>query len=625
MTKETGKVVQLAKKSFRRVIGVGELFAIGYGDVGSSIYYTLGATALYALGATPLALLLAGFVFICTAMTYAELSSTFPQPGGSATFSRHAFNDLISFIAGWGLLLDYLLTLAISAFTIPAYLKHAFTLIGIEASLTGAAHTVSVICIILFLCFLNFVGIRSSSRLSLMLAIFTLATQVTVVLMGALLVLNLPYVIDHLRINVANASWSPDWWQFWKGVAMAMVAYTGIESISQLAAETKKPTYSIPRAIQLTIVAVLFLYIGISTIGLSVVSPEELGTRYLEDAVGGIAMNFPVGGRILGPWVGVTAAIILLICANAGLIGCSRLIFAMGANYQVPRFFFSLHKRFRTPHVALFVFSFFAILIILWSRNRMLVLADLYNFGAQIAFFSAHMSLIVLRIRSPKLPRPFRAPFNIPIGKGRSIPLTSILGAFASFSVWCLVVITKPDGRVAGTVWMSMGLIMYFMYRKKKKLPIAEAVQVEEVKIPEYKPMKVKHILVATSVRGGTEALQTALQLAHHHKAKITSACILEIPNALPLNVELKDSEMKGEAALKRAEAIGREYHLNMDLEFIRARSVVHALSELMHKKQYDLLVIGVSAEDLARKGRFASQSEKFLKNTRCRVIFCKS
>src|SRR5579872_5392761 len=120
------KVVHLEKKSLKRVLGASDLFAVAYGDLGSSIYYAFGITALYALGATPIALLIAGLVFICTALTYSEMATTFPEPGGSATFSRYAFNDLISFIAGWGLLLDYIVTVAISAFAIPPYVKYLF-------------------------------------------------------------------------------------------------------------------------------------------------------------------------------------------------------------------------------------------------------------------------------------------------------------------------------------------------------------------------------------------------------------------------------------------------------------------------------------------------------------------
>lgn len=618
-------VVHLAKKSLKRVVGAKELFAVGYGDVGSSIYYTLGATALYALGATPIALLIAGSVFICTALTYAELSTTFPEAGGSATYAKHAFNDLISFIAGWGLLLDYLLTLAISAFTIPPYLKHIFGLFGIESYISGPMHTISVIGIIVFLFVLNLIGIRSSGRFSLILTIFTLVTQVGIVFMGSLLVLNLPYVIDHIRIGLTDKSWSPSWWQFWQGTAMAMVAYTGIEAVSQMAAETKRPTISIPRAIKWTMTTVIFLYIGLASVGLSVVSPHELGTKYLEDAVGGIAMNFPVGGQILGPWVGVTAAIILLICANAGLIGCSRLIFSLGSNYQVPKVFAKLHPRFRTPYIALAIFSLIAIGIIIWSKNQMLVLADLYNFGAQIAFFFAHLSLLTLRIRKPTLVRPFKAPFNIPLGKGRSVPLTAVFGMLASFCVWTLVIITKPDGRIAGLVWMCVGIIIYAIFRRKSKLKIGGSLKVEEIRVPEHKPFHMKHILVLTRLLAGTEALQTALQLAKLHQAKITVAYIIEVPHSVSFDAEIREQEQIGELALKKAQAIGREYNMPLELELVRSRSIDQALIHLVKGHSVDLVVIATTKKDYAKSKGIIPRLEKFLAKTPCKVFFCKS
>ena len=619
------KVVQLAKQTLKRVVGTGELYAVGYGDVGSSIYYTLGAVALYALGATPLALMLAGIAFVCTALTYSELSTAFPESGGSASFARHAFNDLISFIAGWGLLLDYLLTLAISAFTIPPYLKHTFTLLGLEAYISGPMHTALVVLIIAVLFVINLIGLKSSGRFSLILAIVTLITQLGVVFMGAVLFLNIPYVIDHLKIAVTDAAWSPTWLNFWKGTSMAMVAYTGIEALSQMSGEAKNPSICIPRAIKYVINTVLFLYLGLSFVGLSVVSPQELGTKYLEDAVGGIAMNFPIGGEILGPWVGVTAAIILIICANAGLIGCSRLVFSLGTNYQIPKCFSTLHKRFKTPYVSLSIFALLAIGLVIWCDNQMLLLADLYNFGAQIAFFFAHLSLIVLRIKQPNLARPYKAPLNIPIGKNRSIPLTAVFGCFVNFAVWVMVVITKPDGRLVGLLWMVLGLAMYLIYRKKHRFEVAKSVEIEEIEIPEYKPLHPENILVLVRSNTGTEGLQTALQLAGKSKAKLTCVYILQVPEAVFLDEELKAQEQTGELALKKAKAIALENHVEIRCEFLRARSISAALSELVSKNGYDLVFVSSDKKDFSKSNHISRELNKSLSDLECPVIFSRS
>jgi APA family basic amino acid/polyamine antiporter len=326
-------------------------------------------------------------------------------------------------------------------------------------------------------------------------------------------------------------------------------------------------------------------------------------------------MNFPVGGKVLGPWVGLIAAFILLICANAGLIGCSRLTFSMGEYYQVPNSLFKLHSRFRTPYVALAVFSILAIVVILASRNKMLFLVDLYNFGAQIAFFSAHLALIILRCKKPELPRPFRAPLNIPLGKGRSIPLTAVLGAFASFSVWLLVVVTKPEGRVMGLSWMAIGIAMYYYYRKRKKIAPTGQLKLETIKIPEYKPMRVKHVLVAARSTGGTEALQTAFQLARHYNAKATAS--------MPIDAPMPDREKHAELALKRAEAVAHEFHLTIHLELVRSRSIQEALLQLIESGDYDLVIVGADRKEF-HHSNFALQAEKLLRNAPCRVYFCR-
>src|SRR3989338_7339225 len=167
----TDKVHTIDKGTeLHRVLGVPQLFAIGYGDVGSSIYYALGVTTLYALGAAPLALLIAGFTFICTVMAYAELSAAMPEAGGSCSFARHAYNDLVSFIAGWALLLDYIVTIAISAYSIGPYLANL-----VPALRTTIGNVPFTLCVLGALLALNVIGVRESTRVSLLLCIFDIA------------------------------------------------------------------------------------------------------------------------------------------------------------------------------------------------------------------------------------------------------------------------------------------------------------------------------------------------------------------------------------------------------------------------------------------------------------------
>lgn len=618
--KAFGSVAQLSKRSLKRVLGISDLFAIGYGDLGSSIYYALGITALFALGSTPIALGLAGIVFVCTALTYAEMSSMFHESGGSASFSRHAFNDLISFIAGWGLLLDYIVTIAISSFAVAPYLSYFFPdlkIVPIQAGFTVA--------LIFILFAVNFFGAKQSTRISFFLTGFTILTQFVIIMIGAIFLLNLPYIIEHLRIGVKHVDWSPTWPEFWKGTAMAMVAYTGIESIAQLGAEAKKPERTVPKAILLTMGVLIVIYLGISVVALSAISPKDLGTKYLMDPIAGIAAALPFGSSVLSPWIGVLAAVILFVAANAGLVGASRLSFNMGQYYQLPRFFYRVHPRFRTPYVALAFFAVIAALVVLWSRGQMTFLADLYNFGAMLAFFSAHLSLIVLRFKRPDMKRPFRVPFNIPIGK-YSIPLTAVIGCLATAGVWILIVITKPDGRYLGLAWMLVGVLMYFAYRRKKRISAMGQLAIHHIKIPAYKPLKIKKILVPT--RGGTqtETVQIACEMAKVHGAQLTAVHVLEVPYSLPLDSQLPSRELAAETILKKSEAIAREYGLDITIKLVRSRSIESAILAELEEGKYDLLVLGSlkSSKESKHKG-LGTLTEKMMRESPCRVWVCAS
>jgi basic amino acid/polyamine antiporter, APA family len=612
-------VVQLKKGTLKRVLGVFDLFAIGYGDLGSSIYYALGVTALFALGATPVALALAGVVFICTALTYAEMSAAIHESGGSASFARHAFNDLISFIAGWGLLLDYIVTIAISSFAVGPYLAYFFS----ELHKTSV-QLVFTVALIVILFTINVFGVKQSTRISLILTAITVLIQAAVIAIGLSTLLDIDFVVEHIKINVPNAPWSPTWGEFFKGVAMAMVAYTGIESIAQLAAEAQRPVRTVPRAVVLTMVVLIVIYLGISVVALSAITPHDLGTKYILNPVAGIVDALPYGSRILSPLIALIAGIVLAVAANAGLMGASRLAFNMGEFYQLPRFFYAIHPRFRTPFVSLAFFAILASLVVLASRGSMDFLADLYNFGAQLAFLSAHLSLICLRIKKPNLKRPFRSPLNIPFGKF-SIPLTAIVGAISCFAVWCLVVITKPQGRYLGLAWMTLGLIMYFNYRKKRKLKATGHVAIEEIEVPGYEAMEVKKILVPT--RGGmqTETVQMACEIAKIHGAKVTALQVIEIPSSLPLDIQAPHRMALSEAILKRAEAVARDVGIDIELVVVRSRSIPDTILEVAKKGKYDLLVLGALRSSKEPKTKGMSITDKILRKSSCRVWICAS
>ena len=613
------RVSVIDRGSLHRVIGLPQLYAIGYGDVGSSLYYALGITTLYALGAAPLALALAGIVFVCTVLTYAELSSAIPETGGSCSFARHAFNDLVSFIAGWALLLDYIVTIAISAYTIGPYLGYFYPIL--KTTMGNVPFTLLIIGVLLGM---NIVGIKESTGVSFWLCLFGNATQLLIIGIGAVTLLNLPHLVQQMHIAVPNVDWSPTWPQFWKGVGMAMVAYIGIESISQLAGETREPTKNVPRAMMLTMVVLLFFYFSIASVALSAMHPRVLSTTYLEDPIAGIAAALPIGGQWLGPWIAVLGASVLFIAANAGLIGASRLTFAMGEHFQLPHLLYRLHPRFKTPYVSLILFAILAGAIVFVGK-RLIVIADLYNFGAMLAFFLAHLSLLGLRIRQPDLPRPFRAWFNVPIGRGRTIALTAVVGLLGTLAVFIDVICTKPSGRNLGCLWLGLGLISYVWYRRQQHLPAAGTVEIEKLTVPEHHDVRIKRVLVPT--RGGpqSETVQFAAKIAKLHGASLTALYVIEIPQALPLDTFFPEKLAEADAALERAQAIGREYDVPVDTELLQSRHAGETIVEAAKQHGHDLVVLGAAARAVVPLGRPAlgSTVEYVLRNAPCRVWLC--
>ncbi|NGX47690.1 MAG: putative amino acid permease YhdG, partial [Chlamydiae bacterium] len=615
MADEKRSIARLEKDTLPRKLGVTDLFAVGYGDLGSSIFYALGITTFFALGAAPISLVLAGIVFVCTSLTYAEMTAAIPASGGSASFARIAFNDFVSFIAGWGLLLDFIVTIAISIFVILPYLSFFY-----GGPIHVSVHLAISVGIIGILYIVNYFGVQHSTRISIFLTGIALFTQVLILILALFGGVDLVKVFEQMKIGV-QANWSPTWDNFLKGTAMAMVAYTGIESIAALGSETKRPIKTLPRAVMIVMSVLVTMYLAISVIGLSVMSPQELGTKYVDNPILGIVNNLPFGSAALVPWVGFLAAGILFVAGNAGLMGASRLSFNMGEHYQLPQFFYRTHKKYRTPVVSLGIFAILAALVIIWSRGKLHFLADLYNFGAMLAFFSAHLSLIVLRIKQPEMHRPFRAPLNIRISKDVSIPLTAVVGALSTLAVWILVIVTKPEGRYLGFTWMGLGIIMYLLYRRKKKMPPMGQVKIEKVKISDFKPLEIKNILVPTKGGAETETVQMACEIAKVHGAKITAIHLVQVPYSLPLESPMPYRLLIGESILQRAEAIAREFGVEIETEILRARQIDDTILQYLEEKQFDLLVLGaVKSQDDPHAG-LGIITERILRAAPCRVF----
>ena len=284
-------MARLSEHGLRRSVGVSGLFATAYGNVGSSIYYALGLVAAHALGLTPLVFMFAGGLFVLTAKTYAEGAAMFPEAGGSSSFARHAFNESVSFFAGWALTLDYIITIAISAFFVPHYLGAFFPALthnpgDIIGGIVDDRRCSPA---------LNIRGLGESAKLNLFLAIADLCTQVLLVGLGIVLVLNPSLLVDQVHLGTA-----PSWTQLIFALSVAMVAYTGIETVSNMAEEAKDPGHDVPKAVNLVLIAVLGVYAGISVVALSAL-PVVHARRPLRDRARHHLRERPGAGHRLAP------------------------------------------------------------------------------------------------------------------------------------------------------------------------------------------------------------------------------------------------------------------------------------------------------------------------------------
>ncbi len=456
----------------RRVLGITALFSAGYGNVGSSIYYALGVVAFVALGATPVALAVAGIIFIFNSLTYAEGGSTVPESGGSAAFARYAFNDLCGFISGWALILSYIATIAISAYTIPPYLSYFWP--ALANPTIGTSFSMGIVFILMLV---NIIGVKESAKLNGLLIAFGIGTQLLLVILGAVLILT-----PNLRSLVWNmfgpGNWPPTTSLIY-GIAIASLCFTGVETIAQLAEETRHPEKRIPQAYALLIVAVFTLFIGISVIALAAMTPQVLGdpvNGWARDPVAGVAASLPYPWlrAVFIPLVAVAASIILFGATNAGVLGSSRLTFNLASRRQFPAALNRVHPKFRTPYIAIITFSLLAIIMLIpgfYSTRFFVDLGAIYVFGSLATFAMAHASILKLRIKRPEMHRPFKLGWNI-TWKQRRLPITAIAGFLATTAVWLIVIVTTPLSGWAGGIWIAGGVLIYCLYRRKAHLPL---------------------------------------------------------------------------------------------------------------------------------------------------------
>jgi APA family basic amino acid/polyamine antiporter len=611
-------------EGLERVLGVNALFSTAYGNVGSSIYYALGLVASYALGLTPLVFIITGFFFFCTAATYAEATAMYPEAGGSSSFARRAFNEFWSFFAAWGQMLNYIITIAISAFFVPHYIGGLFW----EPLRSSPGDIIAGAVVIVVLALINVVGVKESAGLNVFLAVVDFLTQLLLVALGAVLVLSPETLIDNVQLGVA-----PTWEAFIISIPLGMIAYTGIETISNMAEEAKDEATTIPKAINRVRIAVFAIYFTLPAVALSALPVERVGDEYqtklgLPEDEGGFAGD-PILGVVkeidLGPlqsagelYVGLLAATILFIATNAAIIGVSRLVYSMGIHRQLPNALRQLHPRYRTPWIGILIFSGVAIITILPGQADFLGL--MYAFGAMLSFTIAHVSVIRLRITRPDVHRPYRGPGNVRI-RGIDVPLFAVVGGLATSLAFLATVALNPDVAAAGTAWLALGLAIYPLYRRGQGLDLRSTHKVAIAEPVVDHEAEYDSVLLHAAVHDGFDAqvMGTAIKLAARKRRGIHVLVTITVPNALVIDAPLSDQEARAASIIEQAKLQGGG-RVSGHSEKIRAGQAGRRIIEEAQDMRAAAVILTLPGR-VAGSSVFGKTIETVLAERPCRVI----
>lgn len=589
------------------------LLVLAYSGVGFSIYFSLGVVAKRGLGATPLVFLATGLLFVLTVTVYLEASSMLGERGGSSSYARHAFNELVAFIAGWAILLDYLIVIALAALSVPHYLR------PITGGLSGPVKAAVIAAVIIYAISLNWLDItaRRRSRFIVALAGIDLLIQLLVLLLGLALVMDPGALVS----NVGFAG-NPGVEEITYALVLATLAYAGIEAVANLVPDLEISARRFSRTVNRTIWLVPVLYALIAAVALMAVpvmygpaGPEtKLGSTWIEAPVLGIVEAFHPDwiADLLSLMVAVVAAGTLIWAANTVMFGVSRHVYTLAVNRQIPSWSGKLDFRYETPSRAIVVCGLAAFGLALIGNVE--TLAGIYAFGATLAITIGHLSIIRLRRRMPDAPRPFRDPLTLNIGPG-GFPLSAGLGALLSGLALISVILLHDTARWVGLAWLVAGVSGYVIYRRViERISLTERVTVQAADLVRRREQVEFHrILVpvfGTSL--DDDIISTAGRMAAEtHSgsdragAELVILQLTEVPLVRAIDEPLpEEQETAGEVAAQRALEVGKEYGgVNVKIERRRVRKKGTGIVAAARRLDADVIVMGAEPPSPVKGG----------------------
>jgi APA family basic amino acid/polyamine antiporter len=624
-----------AEARIERGLGAPALFAIAAGAVGSSVYFALGIVAQDALALTPVAFTAAGLFFLLTMLSYLEASSLHPERGGASMFARYAFNELWSFVAGWAILLDFLIVMALGSLAVSGYL-------GVFWSVPSQPGF-ELVVVAAVLAWVTWANIRGQTveryRAVLWVVLGTAALAAGMIFFGLFEFHDYDALIDSVDLGV-----TPTWQELSLGAIVAGVALTGIESASGLAGELRIGKRGLRRIVAVAVFGVLALYVGMALIAVLALPVEQgataLGEEFIEAPVVGIAGQFDPDwvGELLRYVVGAAGVIVLVQAVNGQMLGIGRLAYSLGTNRQIPSLAARLDAKRGTPYVAIVIAAGIAFALACSADAEWL--AGIFAFGATLAFTLAHLSVVVLRYREPDRRRAFRVPLNVRVGGG-DLPLPSALGAIVGAASWVTVVVLHEGARYVGGGWLLLGVAMYAIYRKAQGKSLTQRFTIPETSLRETRDAEYGSILVPIFGERldddivGTAGRLAAEQADEEEGVILEAIWVFQIPMSLPIDASVPEERAAvARRALARAKDVGEEYEgVEVATATVRGRSVGAAIVAEAKRRGVEAIVLAAEAPTRIRGGamlggrgigsdRFAGDFTRYvIEKAPCKVI----
>jgi amino acid transporter/nucleotide-binding universal stress UspA family protein len=632
MTKNNNKSPNVSiPTQLSRDLGLFHVTMIGVGAmIGAGIFVLTGIAAGHAGPALILVFALNGMVTLLTALSYAELGSSFPEAGGGYLWVKEGLGGLHGFQAGWMSWFAHAVACSLYILGFGYYFWEALRFLKIDTFIIPLIsgifpglenhflliQKILAVLVAFFFGYINFKGASEAGKWGSFITILKV-----LILVG--------FVVSGLMVILKNPEWTSKFEPFMPhgmvGVLGAMgltyIAFEGYEIIVQSGEEIKNPKKNIPRAIFISLLVVVPLYMFVGFIALGAVEIPEVFRQshpaivkiwdYLafakEGAMVEAAKQFMPMGYLLMILGGLFATMSAL---NATIYSSSRVSFAMGRDKNLPDIFGKIHALKRTPHMAVFI----SILLIV-SMALVLPIEDVAaaaDIMFILLFLQVNLTLIKLRKKKAKVKRHFKVPL-VPFIPLLAILLQLILGVFLFH--------LSPIAWVTTLVWLFSGMIIYYSYSRGREKERAEAEIVYEEKFPAKFGFRI--LVPLAHPDHVKDLIRMASTIAKNRDGEILALGIVKVPSQLPVaqGREFID-EFKG--IMNHAVEIGKNHNIVVNTLIRIGHSVNKAIIDTIRERDIDMMVMGWKGFSNTRGSVFGGAMDDVVLNAECDVIMVK-